>query len=1119
MKKFVKILSLVVMLVSALTLMACGKIELSFDEDSIELEFDGSQQLEYTISKEDVELVWSVSDDTIVKIDQNGFVKALKPGTVTVTVKVKDKDIEAKITVTVKEKPIINPTTVVIEGAPEDGKVGQSFTLTAKVLPVGADQSVTWSSEKTNVATVSDTGVVQLVGMGLAKIRATSTKDTTKFHEVEIVVSAPDPESITITSADNKTEVNVFDTLQFTATTSPDLASNDVTWSVSNDALATIDATGKLTAKAPGTVTITATSTVKETVSATFELVIVQPDPEEIKVTPESVTLGKGEEITLSATVLPAIAVQTVTFTSSDTDVVTVDGNGKVVAVGAGEATITVKSTAKETITTTVEIKVEDPDTIEYSKETILLDASITANRFEKITVDEKEYYVGLNAFTSAKEAFAALEENSKLIVKKGTYSEPTAVKVNGVQIIGPNAGKPAGKDLSNRVEEAVFSAIMTIDEVDGLLIDGIALTGAGQIKATKPIKNVIIQNINSYSPGVPASEGIVYAGVTNATDKNYNIIVQNSAFVDSTGAGPGAGYRGIRVNNPNNLIIRNNYLVGFYDTIRLEGEGNAGLGSGVGVTGDLVIYNNLFENNFQYPIWIGAFQGANMEITDNYIATREAYVGVYGYLYIAGFKEADTKSVINVLRNEMPYQVPGWHQIRFNTNGAKAEQLEINVNYNIFHENTVYPDGEYYHIADHFTNTTFVINGANNYYLYEGDVKAEWFLGTNYEPYFREPTIVSTNFLVDPNLEGETDDFVLVDGVYYKVGTTAFKTLADLSTKLVDGAVVKLKAGTYNEEFTVNKNDVTIIGPNKGIKADKALNGRLAEAEFTADIIISDVDGLTIDGIKLTGGAQIRAASPVKNVTIQNVYATAIDADPTQGLIFFALTNAADTNENIIIRDNHFADTVSKGYRAIRINNAKNIEIYDNYLYRFTDTIRLEGEGNAGLGAGVGVRGFLKIENNIFEDNLQYPIWIGALQAESVEINDNYLGIRKDYAGSNYGVYGYMYLAGFKAADAKTVVNVLRNEMPYQVPGWHQIRFNTNGLTAEQLEINVNYNIFHENTVYSDGEYYHIADHFTNTTFVINGTNNYYLYEGDVKAEWFLGTNYEPYFSTLETE
>ncbi|MCK9470860.1 MAG: Ig-like domain-containing protein [Bacilli bacterium] len=797
MKKVTKFLSLLLMLTLAIVFVSCGDpIEISFADESIEIEFEATKQLDFTVSDEELELEWSVSDPTILEVTQTGSVKGLKAGTTTVTVKVKGEDVEATISVTVKPKPVINPTTVVISDSVSEGKVGESYTFKATVLPAGADQGVTWASSDEEVATVSATGVVNLLSIGEVTISATSTKDNTKKQTVDINVLAPDPTSITITSEENVTEVNVFATLQFSASVSPDIAVAEVSWSVSDDALASIDANGKLTAKQPGTVTVTATSTVASTVSDTFELTIVQPDPEEVVVDKESATLEVDEEITLSANVLPSIAIQSVTFTSSDEDVATVDENGKVTAIGAGEAVITITATAKTSVTKTVNIKVIDVSLIEYDVEFVLLDEAITAERFEKITVDEKEFYVGLNAFTVASEAFAVLEDDSTLIVKKGTYSGATKVTASGVTILGPNAGKPAGKDLSNRVDEAVFSGVMTFDGAEDILIDGIAISGAAQIKFVKATKNVTIQNLNSFSPGIPAGEGVIFAQAATATDLNENFVIRNSSFVDSSGydgAGPGGGFRAIRINNAKDLEITDNFLVGFYDTIRLEGEGNAGAGAGYGASGSIKINNNRFENNFQYPIWIGTHRLSDIEVFDNYLGTRKDYAGsgygVYGYIYIVGFKPtAEFKAVVNVLRNEMPYQVPGWHQFRFNSGGATPEQLEINANFNIFHENASYPDGDYYHIADHFadSDTGFRINGKDNYFLYEGEVLEEYFLRTEYEPYFTELSDeLKLAELVNEIPSQIMNDYELptLDGVTWELKEGEDDTLFDVET------------------------------------------------------------------------------------------------------------------------------------------------------------------------------------------------------------------------------------------------------------------------------------------------------------------------------------------------
>ena len=55
---------------------------------------------------------------------------------------------------------------------------GNVAKLTASVEPFGVQpDTVTWSSDNTDVATVSDNGLVTAVGKGTANITATSAKD------------------------------------------------------------------------------------------------------------------------------------------------------------------------------------------------------------------------------------------------------------------------------------------------------------------------------------------------------------------------------------------------------------------------------------------------------------------------------------------------------------------------------------------------------------------------------------------------------------------------------------------------------------------------------------------------------------------------------------------------------------------------------------------------------------------------------------------------------------------------------------------------------------------------------------------------------------------------------
>ena len=130
--------------------------------------------------------------------------------------------------------------------------------LTATVAPEDAtDKTVTWSSDKTSVATVDATGNVTAVAEGTATITATAGDKTAtctvtvKAATIAVTSVALDKSELALTVGDAA--------VQLTATVAPDNATDKtVTWSSDKTSVATVDATGKVTAVAEGTATITA---------------------------------------------------------------------------------------------------------------------------------------------------------------------------------------------------------------------------------------------------------------------------------------------------------------------------------------------------------------------------------------------------------------------------------------------------------------------------------------------------------------------------------------------------------------------------------------------------------------------------------------------------------------------------------------------------------------------------------------------------------------------------------------------------------------------------------------------------------------------------------------------
>ena len=234
-------------------------------------------------------------------------------------------------------------------------KEGEAIQINATVLPEDAvNKTVTWSSSDAEVATVSEAGLVTALRKGITTITATcDTATTTCEVKVQAIAQEIELNEVSLT-------LNEDETFQLEATVLPeDAVDKTVTWSSSDEDVATVSETGLVTALETGTAIITATC---EGVTATCE-VTVQAIAKEIELNEVSLTLNEDESFQLEATVLPEDAVdKTVTWSSSDKDVATVSKKGLVEAIEKGTAVIT--ATCGDA-TATCEVTVMDKTGIE----------------------------------------------------------------------------------------------------------------------------------------------------------------------------------------------------------------------------------------------------------------------------------------------------------------------------------------------------------------------------------------------------------------------------------------------------------------------------------------------------------------------------------------------------------------------------------------------------------------------------------------------------------------------------------------------------------------------------------------------------------------------------------
>ncbi len=426
---------------------ATVKKEIAYTQVDVSDEIKDESEID--ASKEDTELgntVESVLTDTVtwvqskiesagkdyVEVDKKDIVaptttaKAFANGAVNAGIMVvavsSDTTILTEGDGTLPDGEILPSVQVTITPASASIEIGQTIALTAS-------ESVTWSSNAINVATVDEnSGLVTGVGTGSAIITATGTNGTATCT---ITVTEPTP-AITVTLDKTTAEVEAGSTVQLAV-----VEGVAVTWSSDKTDFATIDANGLVTGVKEGSATITATSTADANVKATCTITV------KAKAVTTSIALDKteltvvagGESVTLKATTIPAENV-TVTWKSSDTTIATVE-NGKVTGIKEGTVTITAtvtngtetkEATCKVTVEKAARVVTLDKEKLEMLEgEEVTLKATVTGYT---------EASNGAITWTSDKTDVATVDKNGKVLaLKAGTVKITATNTENNVKV------------------------------------------------------------------------------------------------------------------------------------------------------------------------------------------------------------------------------------------------------------------------------------------------------------------------------------------------------------------------------------------------------------------------------------------------------------------------------------------------------------------------------------------------------------------------------------------------------------------------------------------------------------------------------------------------------------
>lgn len=274
--------------------------------------------------------------------------------------------------------------------------------------------------------------------------------------------------------------VEVLETVQLEASvrdaSGASLTGRAVTWSSSDNTVATVSGSGLVTGVSEGTVTITATS---EGVNGTAQVLATPARVVSVDVTPANGTVNENERVQLTATPRDqqggALAGRTVSWSSSDGNIAMVDDAGLVIGIAGGSVTI---SATVEGQSGTASFEVTPPvdAVVESSNGELTLDIPAGALppgiAAEDITIsdvtDSPEFLVQSDGGPTV--AILRLEPQGL------EFSEPVVLTVRQLQVVDPGL-QLFVLHVSGDDADVITDPVTEVDPVTNTLTASISVT------------------------------------------------------------------------------------------------------------------------------------------------------------------------------------------------------------------------------------------------------------------------------------------------------------------------------------------------------------------------------------------------------------------------------------------------------------------------------------------------------------------------------------------------------------------------------------------------------------------------------------------------------------------
>lgn len=412
-------------------------------------------------------VTWKSSKPKVASVNSNGQITAKKKGNATITAVSKmDSSKKASIKVTVKKNNEIVSTIIPLSVTANPSEFNMYVGQKKKINITTGAKNYKFKSSNKKIVTIDTDGTITGQKVGTTIITATHNADSKLTARITINVSEKkNVKKVQITALEGSVEVG--DSIKLGVDVQPTDASNKgITWSSSDNKIASVSKNGKVTGKSKGNVKITATSKSDKTKKSSIKINVVKKGQlsnmiplTNLKINEQDITLVSGSTQTLSLLKEPINATSKISWTSSNNKVVTVNKNGKLKGYKAGTATITagiltgdkmIAATTKVTVVPKADGTVENLKVkgikLNKTKLTLTIDKSFgkaTIETFEKLKVSFKPTGAsgtGKLKWSSSNKKVASVSSDGTvtshktgdavITVKYGKYSAKCNVKV-----------------------------------------------------------------------------------------------------------------------------------------------------------------------------------------------------------------------------------------------------------------------------------------------------------------------------------------------------------------------------------------------------------------------------------------------------------------------------------------------------------------------------------------------------------------------------------------------------------------------------------------------------------------------------------------------------------------